>query len=201
MVTDIRAGKRPSRPIYSSRSQLSRGPLWKVITTGWHDKPRRRCELSVIHHTFSSPIQHQQRGTILPRVASFFQFLQDSESETQNRVNEMNKVNLSTHTFPSESLYGLQRLENDAMSDRERLKLLNKLCKTCSRHRVIPKSMHIPDCSEDSVEVESGGFADVSRGIYEGRQVAIKVVRAYITSDLDVIRSVSVLPTLLCPSE
>jgi len=80
------------------------------------------------------------------------------------------------------------------MSDRERLKLLNKLCKTCSRHLVIPTSMDIPDCSEGSVEVESGGFADVSRGIYEGRQVAIKVVRVYVTSDLDIIRSVSILP-------
>ena len=69
----------------------------------------------------------------------------------------------------------------------------------CSQHRVIPTSMHIPDCSEDSVEVESGGFADVSQGIYNGRQVAIKVVRAYITSDLNVIRSVSALPTLLYP--
>jgi len=56
--------------------------------------------------------------------------------------------------------------------------------------------MHIPDCSEDSVEVESGGFADVSQGTYEGRRVAIKVVRMYSTSDLDAIRSVSVVPML-----
>ena len=54
--------------------------------------------------------------------------------------------------------------------------------------------MHIPGCLENSVEVECGGFADVSQGTHEGRQVAIKVVRAYITSDLDAIRSVSVLP-------
>jgi len=81
------------------------------------------------------------------------------------------------------------------MSDRERLKLLNELCKTCSRHRMIPKSMHIPDCLEDSVEAECGGFADVSQGTYEGRRVAIKVVRAYITSDLDLIRSVSISST------
>jgi len=87
------------------------------------------------------------------------------------------------------------------MSDRERLKLLNELCKMCSRHCVIPKSMHIPDCSEGSVEVESGGFADVSQGTHEGRLVAIKVVRAYVTSDLDLIRSVSVLPKLLYPPE
>ena len=53
--------------------------------------------------------------------------------------------------------------------------------------------MLIPDCSENSVEVESGGFADVSRGTYEGRPVAIKVVRMYVTSDLDAIRSVSVV--------
>ena len=83
------------------------------------------------------------------------------------------------------------------MSDRERLKLLNKLCKICSQHHVIPNSMHIPDCSEDSTEVESGGFADVSQGTYEGRKVAIKVVRAYVTSDLDVIRSVSLPPIQL----
>jgi len=85
------------------------------------------------------------------------------------------------------------------MSDRERLKLLNRLCKTCSQYRIIPTSMHIPDCSEDSVEVESGGFADVSRGTYNGRQIAIKVVRAYVTSDLYLIRSVSALPTPLYP--
>ena len=88
---------------------------------------------------------------------------------------------------------------NDTMLDGEWLKLLNNLCKACSRHRVIPTSMHIPDCSEGSVEVESGGFADVSRGTYEGLQVAIKVVRVYVTSDLDTIRSVSVLPTPLHP--
>jgi len=62
----------------------------------------------------------------------------------------------------------------------------------------MPTSMHIPDCSENSVEVESGGFADVSRGTYQGRRVAIKVVRVYVTSDLDTIRSVSVSPTPLC---
>jgi len=83
------------------------------------------------------------------------------------------------------------------MPDRDRLKLFNKLCKKCSRHRIIPHSMLIPECSEDSEEVECGGFANVSRGTYEGRQVAIKVVRMYLTSDLDTIRSVSVLPTLV----
>jgi len=54
--------------------------------------------------------------------------------------------------------------------------------------------MHIPDCSEGSVEVECGGFADVSQSTYEERRVAVKVVRVYVTSDLEVILSVSLLP-------
>jgi len=87
------------------------------------------------------------------------------------------------------------------MPDHDRLKLFNKLCKTCSRNRVIPKSMHIPDCSEGSVEVECGGFANVSQSTYEGRRVAIKAVRVYVTSDLDVILSVSLLFAPSYPSE
>jgi len=72
--------------------------------------------------------------------------------------------------------------------------LLNELCKTCSQHRVVPKSINIPDCSEGSVEVECGGFANVSQSTYQGRRVAVKAVRMYITSDLDAILSVSLLP-------
>ena len=82
------------------------------------------------------------------------------------------------------------------MSDRERPKLFNKLCKECSQHRVVPNTMNIPDCSEGSVEVESGGFANVSQSTYKGRRVAIKVVRMYITSDLDIVLSVSLPPAL-----
>jgi len=97
MLTKIRAGERPSRPIDPNQGQLLQDPVWDVIATGWHDKPRRRCRLSAMHRTFSPPSQQRQRGKILPRVASFFQFLQDSEPETQKRVNEMNEVRFFTH--------------------------------------------------------------------------------------------------------
>jgi len=46
------------------------------------------------------------------------------------------------------------------------------------------------------MEVTSGGYANVSQGTYEGRPVAIKVVRVYNTNDLDLIVSVSLLPAL-----
>lgn len=82
------------------------------------------------------------------------------------------------------------------MSDQQRLKLFNKLCKTCSKHCIIPTSMHIPDCLKDSVEVDYGGQANISKGMYEGRQVAVKAVRIYVTSNMNVIQSVSIKSTL-----
>jgi hypothetical protein len=54
--------------------------------------------------------------------------------------------------------------------------------------------MHIPDCSKGAVEVERGGFANVSQGVYKGRRVAIKVVRVCLIDDPDVILSVSLQP-------
>ena len=44
----------------------------------------------------------QQSGKFLPRIASFFQFIQNPEGETeiQRQVNRMNEVSLSTRTSP-----------------------------------------------------------------------------------------------------
>ncbi|KAF9644628.1 Pkinase-domain-containing protein [Thelephora ganbajun] len=116
--------------------------------------------------------QQQQHERNLSPTTSLSQVLWNSESDIERHVNEMD-----------------DRLENHILSDRERQKLFNELCKICSRHRVIPKSMHIPDCSEGSVEIECGGSANVSQSTYKGYHVAVKAFRVYITSDLDVIFS------------
>ncbi|KAF9642386.1 kinase-like protein [Thelephora ganbajun] len=75
------------------------------------------------------------------------------------------------------------------MSDRERVKLFNELCKTCSKNRVIPTSMHIPDCSEDATQIYVGGFGTVSKSTYEGHQVAVKVAHGVSLRNQDTIRS------------
>ena len=64
---------------------------------------------------------------------------------------------------------------------------------------MLPESMHIPDCSNDSVEVGCGGSADVSQSTYKGRRVAVKVVHVNV-SNLDVVFSVSLLLAPLHPS-
>jgi len=100
MITDIRAGKRPPRPIDASQSRLLQDPVWNVITTGWRDQIKQRCKLSFMYRIFSSPSQERQLGKIILRVASFFQFLQNSESEIMKQVNEMNEVTPPTLPLP-----------------------------------------------------------------------------------------------------
>jgi hypothetical protein len=101
------------------------------------------------------------------------------------------QVFLPSLLSPSQGQHEPQRLEDHTISYWERQKLLSMLCKVCSRHRVIPKSMHIPDCSKGAVEAGRGGFANVLRGTYKGHRVAIKVIRVCLADDLDVIFSVS----------
>ena len=100
MITRIRTGKRPSRPTDASQNQWLQDPTWDVITAGWRDQPTRRCELTVMRDIFvagTSQIPKRQRAKIIPRIASFFQFLQNSESEIQRQVNKMNEVTSFTH--------------------------------------------------------------------------------------------------------
>ena len=113
MITGIQAGKRPSRPIDPSQSRSLQDAVWKVIRTGWRDRPRRRCELSVMYRVFSGapPSQRRQLGKILPQVASFFQFLQNSGSEIQRQVDEMNRVLSSTSPLPkADTIHSVLRM-------------------------------------------------------------------------------------------
>jgi len=100
MLLSIRDGKRPSRTIDSDQNLWLQDPVWDVITSGWRDQPKRRCKLSVMYHIFSPPSQRPQTEKILPRIASYFRFLQNSESEIQRQVNEMNEASSSMSLLP-----------------------------------------------------------------------------------------------------
>ena len=96
IITRVRAGERPSLPIDPSQNRWLQDPVWDTIKTGWHGQPKRRCKLSVMYRVFSPPSQRRQLGKILPQIASFFKFLQNSESEIQRQINEMNGVSFSS---------------------------------------------------------------------------------------------------------
>ena len=54
LITHIKHGRRPSRPTDPSRNQWLQDPVWDTLTTCWNDKPEKRCELSIVHHVFST---------------------------------------------------------------------------------------------------------------------------------------------------
>ena len=62
----------------------------------------------------------------------------------------------------------------------------------CGRQSLLPKSVTIPTCYDPTETPQShGGFADVWKGNYAGRDVAAKVLRVSMSSDIDRIRRVS----------
>ena len=87
---------------------------------------------------------------------------------------------------PFQSNVFIQILERDEVSNQERTKFLNILCKMCSRQRSLPKSMFIPCCHGRTTEERHGGHATVFKGECRGRQIAIKVLRLRPTDSLEV---------------
>jgi hypothetical protein len=72
----------------------------------------------------------------------------------------------------------------DSLTLRLRNECLRALCKICGRQALLPRSLRqIPPRYDPSERpLNSGGFADVWMGEYEGRKVAVKVLRVYSTS-------------------
>ncbi|KAF9789584.1 kinase-like domain-containing protein [Thelephora terrestris] len=186
LIVRIKSGDRPSRPTNLAGSRLMPDDVWDMITSCWNDVPGLRSDISSMYEVFlASSLQEVHRvktdirtgerkrssKKIRSRLADFFQSLLVSEPEIKRLVNDMD-----------------QRLENQTMSDKERRRLFNELCKTCSRRRVIPDSMYIPDRSNEATVEYTGGFATVSRSAYGGHQVAIKVINVY-TNTLNTTRS------------
>jgi len=65
------------------------------------------------------------------------------------------------------------------------------LYKVCGRHALFPRAMQIVARYRTSHPLYKGGFADVWKGKWCDRDVAVKVIRMYKTSDLQKIVGVS----------
>jgi hypothetical protein len=55
LIADIRSSEPPFRPTKSRKNQWLQDRVWGVITACWSEKQEWRCELSVMHHVFSTP--------------------------------------------------------------------------------------------------------------------------------------------------
>ena len=73
-----------------------------------------------------------------------------------------------------------------------RKQCLKPLYRICGLYALLPKSLTIPTCYDrTSIALYRGGYADVWKGEYCGRDVAVKVMRIYSNSDLRKILGVS----------
>ena len=67
----------------------------------------------------------------------------------------------------------------------------------CGRHALLPRTLKISTCYDRTgVASYRGGFADVWKGEHRGRDVAVKVLRTYLNSDLQKIIGVGCGPCL-----
>jgi len=87
-----------------------------------------------------------------------------------------------------------QALDGPGLSPRSRENCLRSLYRKCSRHGLLPTSLKIPVSYERTGDaLYRGGFADVWKTEYCGRDVAVKVMRIYSNSDLQKVIGVSFL--------
>jgi len=88
----------------------------------------------------------------------------------------------------------IQVLSSGVISGGESSRCLRVLCRMCIEQKTIPESMHIAITCDypSSSPIYRGGYADVFRAEHGGHPVAIKSLRVYSTSNLEVIVIVSV---------
>ena len=62
----------------------------------------------------------------------------------------------------------------------------------CASNTQLPRSLQIELCDDPtSVALYRGGFGDVSKRRYQGREVAVKVLRTYANTDIPKVTRVS----------
>jgi len=103
----------------------------------------------------------------------------------------------STHREPvfietDIGIFYYQALDRPDLSPRTRENCLRSLRKICGRHALLPTTLKTPISVERTGDVMfRGGFADVWKGEYCGRDVAIKALRIYSESELQRVAGVS----------
>lgn len=69
---------------------------------------------------------------------------------------------------------------------------MTTLCRICGHQALLPKSVQIPLCYNRMDDpLYHGGFAEVWKGEHQGCEVAVKVLKVSMTSDLGKVTRVS----------
>ena len=90
----------------------------------------------------------------------------------------------------------------DNLKPQIRRRCLRFLYDICGRDGLLLSSLEIAfSCDTTKPPLASGGVANVSKGQYQGREVAVKVLRVFNTDDLKKTRKVSCPQLVMCIDE
>ena len=92
---------------------------------------------------------------------------------------------LPTITRLTSTCSGNQALDSPSLSLLSQKKWIRLLYRACGQHELLPRTLEVPiyyDRTSDALF--RGGYADVWKGECRGRDIAVKVIRTYATSDL-----------------
>ena len=77
-----------------------------------------------------------------------------------------------------------QSLKLPDLTPKLRRKCVSTLCRMCGQLALLPQSLQIPLCYDQSdAPLYRGGYADVWKGDHQGSKVAVKVLRVYSRDD------------------
>jgi len=113
-----------------------------------------------------------------------------SGGDAQAFIDVMDEVRHHAHYFRewlvySSFFYFVQALNGLNLASHIQKKCMKMLYKACARHALFPTTLRIELCDNpDGVVLYRGGYGDVSKREYQGREVAVKRLRIYATSDL-----------------
>jgi len=141
---------------------------------------------SLIEVIFSSQDESDTIRRLLGDDVQAFVDVMDEACSTSTRHREPVSIETDINMFCH------QALDRPDISPQTREHCLRTLCKLCGRHALLPTTLKTPISFERTGDaLYRGGFADVWKGEYRGRDVAVKVIRIYSNSELQRVIGVS----------
>ncbi|KAF9643165.1 kinase-like protein [Thelephora ganbajun] len=175
----IISGERPSRPTHPTLTD----ELWALTQRCWDRKAYLRPQLLEILCRFGIPVWKPLIDCLLAmdERVSLITAIFSNREETE--------VVECLCGSDAQSFVDVIYETLDILASWLRRKCLTALCKICGRESLLPRSVQIPLCyNRMDTPLYRGGYADVWKGEHRGREVAVKVLVVYMTSDLDKIK-------------
>ncbi|KAF9644933.1 kinase-like protein [Thelephora ganbajun] len=171
----IMGGERPPRPTHPTLTDGS----WTLIQRCWSQEPHLRPHALRISCGFGIPAWKRliDRPLAMDESISLIKGIFSDRNETEDVRHLRGSDAQSFVDVIDEMLDSVPSL---------RTQCLSVLCRICGRQALLPRSIQIPLCyNQTDTPLYHGGYAEVWKGQHQEREVAVKVLKVYLTSDFE----------------